>query len=149
MTVYPFSFRFRLAECSRPIGNVSAIRTVPYEVSFNLDGDGNGCVYGTWSNFPDEYGAGEFSSSDLPLRRTGIEAGRGRKETRRRQLCLERQRCCDVEGADCQVWRIRGESLPRRRTQCRRTGTPNREQWRPTELHIAKHPRCVSRQHGL
>src|SRR5438477_9439096 len=55
----------------------------------------------------------------------------------------------DVEGADCQVWRIRGESLPRRRTQCRRTGTPNREQWRPTELYFAKHRRCVSRQHGL
>src|SRR6266567_8459165 len=99
MTVCPFSLWFRLAECSRPIGNVSAIRTILYEVSFNLDGDGNGCVYDTWSNFPDEYGAGEFSSSDLPLRRTGIEAGRRHKETRRRQLCLERQRHRDLGGA--------------------------------------------------
>src|SRR5258706_13137088 len=105
MTIFPFSFPFRLAECSRPIGNVSAIRTILYEVSFNLDGDGNGCVWSLWSNLPDDRGAGEFSSSDIPLRRTGVESGRGRKETRGRQLCLERQRRCDLGGANFQVWR--------------------------------------------
>ena len=44
------------------------------------------CPYGGCPSRTD-CGAGEFSSSDIPLRRTGIEAGRGHKETRRRQLC--------------------------------------------------------------
>src|SRR6266404_5585215 len=130
MTICPFSFRFRLAACGRSIGYVSAIRTILYEVSFNLDGDSNGSLESLWSNLSDNCGAGEFSSSDIPLRPTGFQAGRGHKETRRRQLRLERERSCNLGGADCQVWRIRGESLPRRGTQCRRTGIPNYEQWR-------------------
>jgi hypothetical protein len=44
-------------------------------VSFSLGGDGNGCVYGAWSNLPDKYGAGESWGSDIPLRRSGIEVG--------------------------------------------------------------------------
>src|SRR3989442_212137 len=132
MTVCPFSFRFRLAECGKPVENASAIRTILYEASSNLDGDGSFSGWSLWSNVPDECRAGECSSSDLPLWRTGIKAGRGHKEARRRQLWLERKRSCDLGGAGRQAWRIRGESLPRHRIRWRRTGTPNYEQWRPT-----------------
>src|SRR2546425_13093874 len=99
MTVCPFSFRGCLAECSRSTEYVSAIRTILYEVSFHLDGDGHSCVWSQWSNRPDDCRAGEFSRSDLPLRRKGIEAGRGRKETGRRQFWLEGERRCDLGGA--------------------------------------------------
>jgi hypothetical protein len=43
--------------------NVPARSSMLYEVSFNLDGGGSGCVWSLWSNLPDDCGACEFSSS--------------------------------------------------------------------------------------